>query len=236
MPVEDTNQPSAIAGVILAGGRSRRFGSDKAAAMLGGETLFERVRRRAAAQVESLAVSIAADAADVAADFDGALLRDKEADLGPLSGVAAGLEWAASLAPRPAFVATFPCDSPFFPLDLAPRLVRVAQEAGASAAVPELGGRIEAAFGLWSVSLGPSVRAGIAEGRRRLGEMLIDAGAVRVSIDEAERSAFFQYQHPRGPACSALTPRELRDGIGPDVLVTCAGPRHSLLLSAKKTA
>lgn len=78
-------------GAILAGGRGRRFGSDKAAALLGGKPLIEHVADALRGQVETLVV--------VGRSWPGlAMLDDRpEGALGPLAGLNAALHRARDM-------------------------------------------------------------------------------------------------------------------------------------------
>jgi molybdenum cofactor guanylyltransferase len=71
-----------LLGAILAGGQSRRFGSDKALALLDGIALIEHVRRGLAPQVDTVIVC-------------GREMVDRpRANLGPLGGLCAALHYA----------------------------------------------------------------------------------------------------------------------------------------------
>src|SRR5689334_6520070 len=85
-----------IAGVLLAGGLSRRMGGgDKALRLVGGETILERVIARARRQVEALVLNANGDPARFA-QFGLPVVADSvEGFAGPLAGVLAGLDWAA---------------------------------------------------------------------------------------------------------------------------------------------
>ena len=92
---------------ILAGGRSRRFGSDKARADVGGRAMIVRVADAAPAPVPVWAV------ADVAGKYDDlgvATLADAEPGRGPLGGLAAALAHAAEAGHRRVLVLA--CDQP----------------------------------------------------------------------------------------------------------------------------
>lgn len=77
-----------LLGAILAGGRSTRFGSDKAAALVGGKPLIEHVAAALAPQVEGLVIC--------GREWPGlASIPDRpEPDQGPLGGLCAALHHA----------------------------------------------------------------------------------------------------------------------------------------------
>jgi molybdopterin-guanine dinucleotide biosynthesis protein A len=114
-------------GVLLLGGLSRRFGSVKALAPLGDETLAERAWRALGdAFPHRLAVGKAAD--QIAWPFP--LLDDGVSVRAPIAGVVAGLREA------PTEVAVFlPVDRPL----VTPDALRSLAEACADAAVPDTG-------------------------------------------------------------------------------------------------
>ena len=148
--------PGNTLGVILAGGASRRFGSDKSAAFLRGVSLSERVIDRARPQVDALAISGgAAHARDLP------FIPDRIPGAGPLMAVYACLSWAAERGYP--LVATFPCDAPFFPPDLVQRLRHAL--GAADGAMARRDGQGHYAFALWRVGataiLGPAIERGI---------------------------------------------------------------------------
>ena len=105
----------ARAGVILAGGRSTRFGdADKALADLAGVPMLRRVADRLATVTDEIVVNCRDDQRpaidEVVADVPGpaSVAVDEEPDLGPMAGIATGL--AATDA---AYAAVVACDMPF---------------------------------------------------------------------------------------------------------------------------
>lgn len=150
-----------IFGLILAGGQGRRMGGvDKAHVRLGGVPLISHVRDRFEPQVEALAISANGDAARFGAALP--VLADAVSQ-GPLSGVLAGLDWAAA-AGADALV-TVAVDTPFFPGDLVPQLI-LAGNGGL--AVAQSGGRLHPTFALWPVGLRGDLRAWLAQGEARV--------------------------------------------------------------------
>lgn len=105
---------TAIKCLVLAGGKSSRFGSDKALALWRGRPLIAHVVARLAAYP----VAISGGAAH--AEFGLPLLDDGEfAGEGPLAGLCAGLAWARDAD----VLITVPCDTPVLPPDLVPLLL-----------------------------------------------------------------------------------------------------------------
>mgnify|MGYP000367843854 FL=1 len=103
------------AGVIVAGGRSTRFGdSDKAVADLAGTPMIRRVADRLGRVVDELVVNCREDQVEAieAALSDHALdprfALDEDPDQGPMAGIATGLAAVES-----EYAAVVACDMPF---------------------------------------------------------------------------------------------------------------------------
>lgn len=142
-----------IAGLILAGGRSSRFGSDKAMALLGGQSLLEITAARLAPQVRKLAVSSHTQNHHLP---DVPLLADPIPERGPLGGILAGLEWLEKS--EMALLVSTPVDTPFFPVNLVERLAGAARQD--RAVICSQDGRLQPAFALWPLSVLPILPGG----------------------------------------------------------------------------
>ncbi len=110
-------------GLVLAGGRSSRFGREKAAALVAGRPMIAWVLDVLRPSCVEVAVNakFGTEAAALGAQGGHTVLADDPCDpQGPLAGVRAGLAWAH--ARRATALATAPCDTPFLPPDLVARL------------------------------------------------------------------------------------------------------------------
>jgi molybdenum cofactor guanylyltransferase len=167
-----------IAGVLLAGGQSRRMGGgDKCLLPLGLQPILAHVIARARPQVSALVLNANGDAQRFGA-FGLSVVPDGVAGFaGPLAGVLAGLDWAAASVPGVTHVVSFATDAPFFPRDLVPRLVAALDGRHELAAAASLG-RTHPVFGIWPVSVRQALRrALVEEGVRK-----VDAFTARYSL------------------------------------------------------
>jgi len=175
---------SAVVGLVLAGGRSVRFGGEKAVAQLDGKPLLE----WAADRLRSVCVNVGAnvrpgtEAEAVAKTLGLPVLHDEAGDAtGPLAGVKVGLIWAEAQGART--LAVTPCDAPSLPEDLYVHLLECTTTGAAMAETSE--GR-QPLCALWPVSALPIVREALAGGAHPpTWKLLEQIGAVKVSFGDA---------------------------------------------------
>ncbi|MCB2113972.1 MAG: NTP transferase domain-containing protein [Parvularculaceae bacterium] len=182
--------PDRIAGVVFAGGRSRRFeGGEKENAVFGDRPLIDHVIERAAPQVRTLAIGRARGARG---NLRGAeIIADEFENCGPIAGLSAGLKWAGALTPPVEFLATFACDTPRFPVDIVRRLSEPVAAGRARAAIAATGGALHPTFGLWAVSFVDEIDAAIGRGEFSLKGLAKAVGAANVDFGAALQGAFF---------------------------------------------
>lgn len=156
-------RPPRILGAVLAGGASRRFGSDKALAPLGGEPMLDHVVTTLAPQVAELVIC----------GRDWPKFRNlpdtSPERIGPLAGLESALRFAATNGFDA--VLTTPVDVVPLPRDLAARL------AGPRAAVFES----QWLIGYWPAALHPALAAFLATGDRRWSAWIAHCGAASIA-------------------------------------------------------
>ncbi len=149
---------SVPAGVILAGGRSRRMGGvNKALAPLSGKPLLQHVIDRVRPQVCELYLSVETPT-DALAEFGLALVADPEPDAGPLAGLLSVLQKTASANE---WLLLTPCDAPFTPRDLASRLLEAAVQSGTPGAIARYLSEPQPTFSIWNRSLLPRLERAV---------------------------------------------------------------------------
>ena len=192
-----------IAGIVLAGGLSRRMGGgDKSLKLLAGRPLLAHIVERVRPQVVDLALNANGDAARFA-QFGLPVVADSVPDFaGPLAGVLAGLDWAAAHVPGATHVASFAGDAPFLPRDLVARLAAALADGRHALACAASGGRAHPVFGLWPVALREALRRAVAEeGIRK-----VDAWTSRYDLAAVEFATV-----PLDPFFNANEPHDLAD-------------------------
>jgi len=178
-------------GILLAGGRSRRFGEPKAGVRYEGRPLAE-IALGKLSQVLPRVGIVAATAGTVPGWVPPAAVEvrgDDPQGVGPLGGICAALSWAGELgAPG---VLTLPVDTPVVPCDLLARILELAEGEGpfAGAVVPRsLGPRgCEPLCAWYGTELLNAVRLGIRQGIRAPIHLLERCSVRWVSLAEVSR-------------------------------------------------
>ncbi|WP_169786785.1 formate dehydrogenase accessory sulfurtransferase FdhD [Nitriliruptor alkaliphilus] len=175
-------------GLVLAGGASRRFGSDKRVAPVEGRPLLRRAVDAVAAVSDEVVVAVAPARplpSGLALPSDVRVVTDAPGHEGPLAGLAAGLAAASHDV-----VVVLGGDHGWAdPATLATLRDRVAGDAEVDAAVLEVDGRRQPLAAAYRRRVGEVARARLAAGELRLVALLDDLRVVTVSAPGAERTA-----------------------------------------------
>ena len=147
-----------ILGAIIAGGKSKRMGTEKALLKLGPKTLVARVIDRLCPQVEDIVINANGNTKRFEfLEFD--IIPDIETEIDtPLAGIHAALAYAEEEGYDA--VVTVPADSPFIPHDLVKKL------AGTKAAFANSNGQDHFLTGFWPVKLLSNLQTEIHKSNR----------------------------------------------------------------------
>lgn len=179
-----------VAGVVIAGGVGSRIRGEKALLPFGKGTLIGAVIARVAPQVSQLALNVRHTIAEPYRSrypsypivFDAFAER-----FGPLAGVVAGLEWARTVEGAQ-WLATFPCDTPFLPHDLAARLWA---EGGDVPVFAHDGHRQHGICAIWPLACLERLRQGVGLGHLRSIQSAMKALEAKTCVFEEQAHAFF---------------------------------------------
>lgn len=162
--------PPAASGIVLAGGRARRFGGDKLGALVDGRPLLHRSVEAVAGVCREVLIVLAPDAPEpdlpVGLAVPLRFVRDPEPFGGPLVGIAAALAQA-----REPVALVAGGDMPWLEYDVLALLVRELEASGCELAALVSGDRPE--------QLPIAVRVAAA---REAAERLVGAGERRITV------------------------------------------------------
>ncbi len=195
-----------VAGVILAGGLSRRMGGgDKALRSLAGRPVLAHVVARARPQVAALVLNANGDPGRFA-DFGLPVAPDiVEGFAGPLAGILTGLAWAEAAVPGCKWLASFACDAPFLPEDLVARMLAAVEAEGADLACAASRGRTHPVFGLWPLRLRTDLEAAMREEEIRK----VDRWTARHRLATVDFPGVETAEGPLDPFFNANRPEDL---------------------------
>ena len=177
-------------GVVIAGGRSTRFGdADKAVADLAGVPMIRRVADRLVGVIDHLVVNCRADQragiADALAGYPHPITfaLDEEPDRGPMAGIRTGLRAADS-----AYAAVVSCDMPFVDPGFVDHLFERA--AGHDAAVPRPNEWFQTTQAVFRAdAMADACDAALDRGESRIVAPLFELDYVTVGAGEIDRHA-----------------------------------------------
>ena len=155
---------NTITGIILAGGRARRMGGvDKGLIPVCGRPMIEHVLDVLRSQLGALIINANRNLPTYRSMGCPVVRDGDDSYSGPLAGMSSGLHAAAT-----PLCVTVPCDSPLIGADIARRLYRALQDAGAEIAVAHDGERVHPVVNIMNTGLADSIDEFLAAGERKI--------------------------------------------------------------------
>ena len=142
-----------ILAVILAGGKSKRFGEDKNLAKLGSISLIEHTIYKIREKFKKILI-IANNDLKVEEFKDIEIIPDHiKGNLGPLVGVLTAMKWAKQSKENYKWIATFPSDTPFFDSSIIEKYEKKIIKSDSPLYFVRSDDKRHNIFGLWSLDL-----------------------------------------------------------------------------------
>ena len=146
--MEDNN----ILAVVLAGGKSKRFGEDKNQIKLGDKTLLEHVLSKINNKFEEILI-VSSHNLEIKKSENITIIPDCFDDFGPLAGVLSSMKWIKENQNQYKWVATFPSDTPFFDISIIEEYKKRININDSSLYFIKSNNKRHNIFGLWSIDL-----------------------------------------------------------------------------------
>ena len=159
-----------ILAVILAGGKSKRFGNEKIYAKLGNKTLIDHTITKLKKNYSEILVISNNENINLK-QKDVYLTQDLiEGHLGPLVGVVSAMEWIKQNKKKYNWIATYPCDTPFFDESIISLIKDCPKKFKEKLFFIKNENRRHNIFGLWSIELKEILMKDIKNGHRKVEE------------------------------------------------------------------
>ena len=141
-----------ILAVVLAGGKSKRFGQDKNCVKLGSRTLLEHVLLKIVDRFKEILI-VSSNSLEIEEIKKITVIPDCFDDLGPLAGVLSSMKWIKKNNKPYKWIATFPSDTPFFDISIIDEYKTRIEQSESSLYFVKSNEKRHNIFGLWSIDL-----------------------------------------------------------------------------------
>ena len=142
-----------ILGAILAGGKSKRMGKDKLFLEINNKKLIEHTIDKVKKYLKEVIIITNQDNEFFSKNNLITVKDCIEGQLGPLVGILTAMKWAKENLTKCSWIATFPCDTPFFPESIIKNFIRESKKKESLILCASSHGRKHNIFGLWSLDL-----------------------------------------------------------------------------------
>ena len=179
-----------IIAAILAGGKSRRFGVDKSTTKLGDKTLIEHTISKIEKKFSE--ILIISNNQEIKVDKKNVfVLKDCiQGQLGPLVGVLSAMKWVEKNNKNYDWIATFPCDTPFFDISIIDEVKRFSKKNNKKLYFLKTGKKRHNIFGLWSIQLKDILEEDINNNFRKVEEWANKIGLETININNKKFDSF----------------------------------------------
>ena len=142
-----------ILGAVLAGGQSKRMGRDKLFLELNNKKLIEYTTDKVKKYLKKVIIITNQDNEFFSKNNLITVKDCIEGQLGPLVGILTAMKWAKENLSKCSWIATFPCDTPFFPESIIKSFIEESKKKESLILCASSHGRKHNIFGLWSLDL-----------------------------------------------------------------------------------
>jgi len=142
-----------ILAAILAGGQSKRMGKDKLFLEFNNKKLIEHTIDKVKKYLKKIIIITNQDNEFFYKNNITTVKDCIEGQLGPLVGILTAMKWAKENLSKCSWIATFPCDTPFFPESIIKNFIEESEKKESLILCASSHGRKHNIFGLWSLDL-----------------------------------------------------------------------------------
>ena len=180
-----------ILAVVLAGGKSKRFGEDKNLLKLGEKTLLDHVLFKISDKFKEILI-VTSNSLEIQNTKKILIIEDCFKDLGPLVGVLSAMKWIIENQKTYKWIATFPSDTPFFETTIIDEYKKRITSNESSLYFVKSNNKRHNIFGLWSLELLKTLEDDLINNNfRKVEEWANKIGVKTIDIDVKKFDPFF---------------------------------------------
>ena len=179
-----------ILGVVLAGGKSQRFGEDKCQVKLGDRLLIDYILSEITDEFEEILL-VANNSINFKKSKNITLINDFKKNLGPLGGVLTAMKWVKENNKNYQWISTFPADTPFFKTHILKKFLQAINFDENKLFFIKSNNTRHNIFGLWSIDLLEKLEEDLNKGDRKVEIWANKIGVKSINMHFKNQNPFF---------------------------------------------
>lgn len=181
---------SNILGVVLAGGKSQRFGEDKCQVKLGDKLLIDYILSEILHEFKEVLL-ISNNKIKYNYSNKISLVEDTKKGLGPLGGILTAMKWIKENNKSYKWISTFPSDTPFFKKQILNNFLEEIKNYEGKLFFINSNDTRHNIFGLWSIDLLERLEKDLDNGERKVEMWANKIGVKSINMKFENKDPFF---------------------------------------------
>ena len=179
-----------ILGVVLAGGKSQRFGQDKSQVKLKGKILIDYILSEIIDEFNETLI-VTNKTINFMESEKITIIKDFKEGLGPLGGVLSAMKWIKKNNKKYNWISTFPSDTPFFTKKELKNFYKSIQIEKNKLFFIKNNKTRHNIFGLWSLELMDQLESDLLKGERKVEFWANSIGVSTINVECQNFDPFF---------------------------------------------
>ena len=181
---------SKILGVVLAGGKSLRFGEDKSQVKLNNKSLIDHILSEILTEFKELLI-VSNNSIKFNKSKKISIISDFKNNLGPLGGVLTAMKWIKDNNKDYQWISTFPTDTPFFKNQILKDFHDQINLKNGKLFFIKSNNTRHNIFGLWSIDLADKLEKDLENGDRKVEDWANKVGVNIIDMQFEKNDPFF---------------------------------------------
>ena len=181
---------SKILGVVLAGGKSLRFGEDKSQVKLNNKSLIDHILSEILTEFKELLI-VCNNSIKFNKSEKISIISDFKNNLGPLGGVLTAMKWIKDNNKDYQWISTFPTDTPFFKNQILKDFQDQINLKNGKLFFIKSNNTRHNIFGLWSIDLADKLEKDLENGDRKVEDWANKVGVNIIDMQFEKNDPFF---------------------------------------------